>query len=112
MAGSVGGIGQLGRPTADGVLTLTYVEDSNQNETFWKNPRFNELVKTARSELDDKKRATMYAECQQLVHDDGGVIVIIFTTYVSGHSDKVDHGPLLSNYDIDGFRIAQRWWNS
>ena len=100
----------LGRPTADGVLTLAYTEDSTQNETFWKNPRFNELLVAARSELDDKKRAEMYAECQQLLHDDGGLINLIFTTYVTAHSNKVAHGPLLTNYDMDGFRIAQRWW--
>jgi peptide/nickel transport system substrate-binding protein len=100
----------FGRPTADGVLTLAYAEDSTQNETFWKNPRFNELLVKARGELDEKKRAEMYAECQQLLHDDGGLINLIFTTYVSGHSTKVAHGPLLSNYDIDGLRIAQRWW--
>jgi len=54
----------------------------------------------------------MYAECQQLLHDDGGLINLIFTTYVSAHSTRVAHGPLLSNYDIDGLRIAQRWWTA
>ena len=102
----------FGRPTADGVLTLAYAEDSTQNETFWKNPRFNELLVKARAELDERKRAGMYAECQQLLHDDGGLINLIFTTYVSAHSTRVAHGPLLSNYDIDGLRIAQRWWTA
>jgi peptide/nickel transport system substrate-binding protein len=100
----------LGRPTADGVLTLAYAADSNQNETFWKNPRFNELLVAARSELDTTRRAAMYAECQQLLHDDGGLINLIFDTYVMAHAKNVAHGPLLSNTDIDGFRIAQRWW--
>jgi peptide/nickel transport system substrate-binding protein len=100
----------LGRPTADGTLTFAYAADSNQNETFWKNPRFNELLTGARSELDGTKRAAMYAECQQLLHDDGGLIALLFTTYVSAHSNKVAHGTLLSNLDLDGFRIAQRWW--
>jgi peptide/nickel transport system substrate-binding protein len=101
----------LGRPTADAVMTFEYAADSNQNDTFWKNPRFNELLTAARSELDEKKRAAMYAECQQLVHDDNGVIVIMFTTFVTAHSSKVAHGPLLSNLDLDGGRIAQRWWH-
>ena len=52
----------------------------------------------------------MYAECQQLVHDDGGLINLVFTTYVTAHRKGVAHGPLLVNYDMDGFRIAQRWW--
>jgi peptide/nickel transport system substrate-binding protein len=102
----------LGRPTADGVMTFEYAADSNQNDTFWKNPRFNELLSAARSELDEKKRAAMYAECQQLIHDDNGVIVIMFTTFVTAYSSRVAHGPLLSNLDLDGGRIAQRWWHT
>jgi len=101
----------LGRPTADAVMTFEYSADSNQNDTFWKNPRFNELLTAARSELDEKKRAAMYAECQQLMHDDNGVIVIMFTTFVTAHSTKVAHGQLLSSLDLDGFRICQRWWH-
>ena len=31
----------------------------------------------------------MYAECQQLLHDDGGLINLIFTTYVTAHGTKV-----------------------
>jgi peptide/nickel transport system substrate-binding protein len=102
----------LGRPTADAVMTFEYSADSNQNDTFWKNPRFNELLTAARSELDEKKRAGMYAECQQLMHDDNGVIVLMFTTYITAHSKKVGHGQLLSSLDLDGFRICQRWWHT
>lgn len=100
----------LGRPTVDWFLDYAYSENSTQNETFWKNPRFNELLLTARSELDDNKRAAMYAECQQLIHTDGGVINFMFSHFVSAHSKKVGHGDLLSNWDIDGMKIAQRWW--
>jgi peptide/nickel transport system substrate-binding protein len=99
-----------GRPTVDWMLTFAYAADSNQNETFWKNPRFNELLVAARSELDEKKRAEMYAECQQLLHTDGGVINFLFEKYVSAHTTKVAHGELHSNLDVDGFKIAQRWW--
>jgi peptide/nickel transport system substrate-binding protein len=101
-----------GRPTADAVLTIAYAADSTQNETFWQNTRFNELLIAARSELDDLKRAAMYAECQQLLHDDGGLINLIFVTFVTAHSRRVSHGPLLPDNDMDGFRIAQRWWSS
>jgi peptide/nickel transport system substrate-binding protein len=52
----------------------------------------------------------MYSECQQLLHDDGGLINLLFDTYVMAHTKKVSHGPMLSNTDLDGFRIAQRWW--
>jgi peptide/nickel transport system substrate-binding protein len=101
-----------GRPTVDWQLTFAYAADSSQNETFWKNPKFNELLTAARSELDERKRAAMYAECQQLLHDDGGLINVLFEKYVTAHGKSVSHGALHSNLDIDGFKIAQRWWST
>lgn len=99
-----------GRPTVDWFLTYAYSADSNQNETFWKNPRFNELLAEGRSELDDGKRRGIYAEAQQLLHDDGGQIVFAFPRFISAHSRKVAHGDLIPGWDVDGMKIAQRWW--
>lgn len=99
-----------GRPTVDAQLTFAYAADSSQNETFYKSPRFNEILVSARSELDEAKRAAMYAEAQQLLHDEGGVIVILFSNYLIASSKKLAHGPLHSNLDLDGMRITQRWW--
>jgi peptide/nickel transport system substrate-binding protein len=99
-----------GRPSVDWMMTTAYAADAAWNDTFWKNPRFNELLIQARSETDDAKRAGMYAEMQQLVHDDGGLINIVFNTYVSAHSKKVAHGDIASNWDLDGMKITSRWW--
>ena len=99
-----------GRPTVDWFLTYAYAADSNQNEISWKNPRFNELLVEGRSELDESKRAAIYAEAQQLLHDDGGQIVIAFPKFVSAHTKKVAHGDLIPGWDVDGMKIAQRWW--
>lgn len=101
-----------GRPTVDWFLTYAYAADSNQNETFWKHPRFNELLVQGRSELDEAKRAAIYAEAQQLLHDDGGQIVMAFPKFVSAHSKRVAHGELISGWDVDGMKIAQRWWSA
>jgi peptide/nickel transport system substrate-binding protein len=101
-----------GRPTADWLFALAYAENSTWNETAWKNRRFNELLAQARSELDESQRARMYAECQQLVHDDGGLINLMFVKFASAHRKSVTHGRLLSNWDIDGLRIAERWWQA
>ena len=59
------------------MFTVAYAEGAAWNDTFWDNPRFNELLLQARSETDDDKRAAMYAEMQQLVHDDGGLINLV-----------------------------------
>jgi peptide/nickel transport system substrate-binding protein len=101
-----------GRPTVDWFLTYGYAADSNQNETSWKNPRFNELLVAGRSELDEKKRAEIYAEAQQLLHDDGGQIVVAFPQFVSAHTKKIAHGELIPGWDVDGMKIAQRWWTA
>jgi peptide/nickel transport system substrate-binding protein len=99
-----------GRPTCDWMFSTFYAEDAAWNDAYWKNPKFNELLKAARSEVDQKKRAEMYAEMQQIQQEDGGVVVIMFNSYVSAHSDKVAHGELASNWDVDGMKIASRWW--
>jgi peptide/nickel transport system substrate-binding protein len=99
-----------GRPTCDWMFTTAYAAGVAWNETFWNNARFNELLVQARAEADDAKRAAMYAEMQQILHDDGGVIVLMFNNYVSANSKEVAHGDLNSNFDCDGGYIFERWW--
>ena len=99
-----------GRPTADWMFTTAYAAEAAWNDSFWKNPKFNDLLKSARAETDDKKRADKYTEMQQILHDDGGVVVLMFNDFVSAHSTKVAHADLNSNYDHDGGYVFQRWW--
>jgi peptide/nickel transport system substrate-binding protein len=99
-----------GRPTADWMFTTAYAAGAAWNDTYWNNKRFNELLLQGRAELDEAKRAGIYAEMQQLVHDDGGVIVLVFNNYVNAHSKKLAHGDIASNMDNDGLKIAERWW--
>ena len=99
-----------GRPTCDWMLTAVYAKGAAWNETHWANPRFNDLLVAARGETDDHKRAAMYAEIQQLVHDDGGTVVMVFNNYVEGHSKRLAHGPVGANWEADGMKIAERWW--
>ena len=99
-----------GRPTCDWMFTTAYAADAAWNDTFWKNARFNELLAAARAETDEAKRAAMYAEMQQILHDDGGIIVLMFNNFVSAFSKTVAHGDLNSNFDHDGGYIYERWW--
>ncbi|MDX8442424.1 ABC transporter substrate-binding protein [Mesorhizobium australafricanum] len=99
-----------GRPTADWMFGQTYATGSDQNDSHWNNPRFNQLLIAARSELDDAKRLEMYSEMQALCRDDGGTVIPVFADFVSGLSTKVGHKKLASNWDLDGMRCAERWW--
>ena len=99
-----------GRPTEDMMFSTAYAADADWNDTYWKNPRFNELLVAARAELDEKKRRQMYVEMKSLVRDDGGVVVPMFAADLSAATDKIGHDKLAVNWELDGFRCAERWW--
>jgi len=100
----------VGRPTCDWMFTTAYAADAPWNDTFWKHPRFNELLIQGRSETDEVKRAAIYAEMQQLVHDDGGLVNLVFNSYVSAHDAKLGHEEVAPNWPNDGARLIERWW--
>jgi|SaaInl7_200m_RNA_FD_contig_41_373085_length_2386_multi_38_in_0_out_0_1 peptide/nickel transport system substrate-binding protein len=100
-----------GRPTEDWMFSIAYAEDSSWNDTHYKDPRFNELLKMGRIELDDKKRRAIYYEMQQLLSDEGGVIVPLFANFVDAMSEKLVHGKDTSAaWDLDGMKLGERWW--
>ena len=100
-----------GRPTEDWMFTTAYAAGGSWNDTFWKHGRFNELLVAARAELDVDKRRTMYYEMQEIVSNDGGVVVPMFANYVFAASDKVAQpSKLAGNWDVDGMKFAERWW--
>jgi len=93
------------------MFTTAYAADASWNDTNWKNPKFNELLIQARSETDTKKRATMYSEMQELLHNDGGIMVLMFNSYVSAYSNKLGHeAHVAANWDDDGMKLTSRWW--
>ena len=100
-----------GRPTEDWMFTQGYSATSNWNESFWKNDRFNELLVSARAELDDGKRRDMYREMQMLVRDDGGSVIHLFANHISAHNEKVGvPDKVAGNWEFDGYKMIERWW--
>ena len=103
-----------GRPTEDWMFSAAYISDSAWNDTSWRgteaSKRFNELVVIARAELDTNKRREMYFECQALCNDDGGATIPMFANYINGLSNKIGHGKMAANWDMDGGKASERWW--
>ena len=99
-----------GRPTEDWMFSTAYSADAAWNDSFWKHDKFNQLLLTARAELDDKKRRGIYEEMQSIVSNDGGVLIPMFANYVMGLSDKIGHGKMAANWSMDGFKCTERWW--
>jgi peptide/nickel transport system substrate-binding protein len=99
-----------GRPTEDWMFTSVYSAEANWNEALWKHPHFNELLIKARQELDGAKRREMYVEMQRIVRDEGASVIPMFANYLEAYSDKLDHGTVSSLWELDGYRLAERWW--
>jgi peptide/nickel transport system substrate-binding protein len=60
--------------------------------------------------LDDARRTEIYAECQTLIHDDGGCVLPMFFNYVWARGKNVMHGDMAANWDTDGAKCSERWW--
>jgi peptide/nickel transport system substrate-binding protein len=100
-----------GRPTEDLMFLTPYAAGAPWNETFWKHPRFNELLVAARGELDQAKRREMYVEMQRITRDEGGAVVPMFNNHVFAMSTKMQHDDeMAANWTLDGNKGIERWW--
>ena len=77
------------RPSVDVMLSLFFKSDSPQNESGWKNEKFDQLVVAARAETDEAKRAQMYADAQAIIHDESGIGIPFFMSSLDGHNKKL-----------------------
>ncbi len=99
-----------GRVTEDWMFSVAYAADAGWNDTFWKHDRFNQLLKTARAELDNDKRREMYGEMQKIVSDEGAVTIPMFAADLTGVSDKIGYENVAADWEMDGMRAPERWW--
>jgi len=98
------------RVTPDWMFTMAYAVDAPANDMHWKHERFNKLLVEARGELDEKKRAQMYAEMQQIVRDEGGVVIPMIANMLDAVNKKVQFKNPAGNQELDGLRAIERWW--
>ena len=61
-----------GRPTEDWMFSTAYASGVEWNDSHFEHGKFNELLKAARSELDDSVRRQMYVEMQTIMNREGG----------------------------------------
>jgi peptide/nickel transport system substrate-binding protein len=77
------------RVTADIRFSSTYISGVDWNEAFWSNERFDKLVKMARGVKDGPERREIYCEAQQIMWDEGGSIIPLFTDWLDARSTKL-----------------------
>ncbi len=100
-----------GRPTENWIFSQIYAADASWNDTFWKHEKFNKLLVQGRAELETTKRRDIYVEMQQILHDDGGLILPLFQSDVMAYHERL-HVPEVvgANWELDGGKNAERWW--
>jgi peptide/nickel transport system substrate-binding protein len=100
-----------GRPTEDWMFTVAYAAGGTWNESHWSNDRFMQLLVAARAELNQTRRAEMYAEMQMLVRDEGGSVIPMYANNVDARSNRIaTPARVAGNWDMDGWKALERWW--
>ena len=100
-----------GRPTEDWMFSTAYEAGVPWNDSQWDDAEFQELLYKGRAELDSAKRREIYRDMQEILSTRGGVIVPMFANFVDAASTKLAHGEAIgNNFQMDGSRIAERWW--
>jgi len=100
-----------GRATEDWMFSTAYEAGVPWNDSQWDHPRFQELLYSARAELDSNKRGEQYREMQEILRTDGAVIIPMFANYVQAVNNKVGTPDTIGNlWQMDNARMAERWW--
>jgi len=98
------------RPSADLALTLFFKSDAPWNEAAWKNEKFDQLLVAARGEVDQAKRAQMYADMQVLVSNEGGIGIPMFISSLDGHNGKLKGLSQIPISGMMGSSFAEHVW--
>jgi peptide/nickel transport system substrate-binding protein len=101
-----------GRVTQDWLFSTSYTSEAPWNNTGFKNAHFDALHAAAQSETDEATRAGQYAEMQQILHDEGGVITIAFVSWRLAMTRNIGHGAVGGILPADNHRCAERWWRT
>ena len=98
------------RPTADLAFSLFFKSDAPWNVSGWSNPQFDQLLLNARGEGDDARRRQMYADMQTLVHEQCGVAIPVFISYLDAFHTSVKGLSAIPTGGLMGYTFADKIW--
>ncbi|WP_433989606.1 Nickel-binding protein NikA (plasmid) [Pseudoseohaeicola sp. NH-UV-7] len=93
-----------GRPVQDQMYTTAYLSTADWNDTRWKRPEFDEMLLSARAELDKAKRKEIYSKMGRMMNEEGGLILPMFNDFIDAVSNDVQgwepdpNGPMMNWY--------------
>jgi peptide/nickel transport system substrate-binding protein len=99
-----------GRVTVDAALAKAFRSTSPGNETNWRRPELDRLADEARGEIDGAKRTALYAECQRMIAEDCGAIVMLFVDSLEASSARVKGHKTSSVFELMNLRLCEEVW--
>lgn len=77
------------RPSIDETIAIAFHSQSLWNESRWFNAELDRLVESARSEPEHEQRKALYQQAQQLIMEDGAVIIPVFRPVLTAVQTRV-----------------------
>ena len=99
-----------GRPVQDQMYSTAYQSTADWNDTKFVNKEFDDLLVSARGELDQTKRKAEYSQMANILRDNGGVIVPMFNDWVEAIADNVGGWNADSNQELMNGKALQKCW--
>jgi peptide/nickel transport system substrate-binding protein len=85
---------------ADQVLNEAYQSEAPWNESYFKNPKFDEALSKARQELDFEKRKELYGDTQRILWEEGGTLIPFHQNDLRIMSSAISGIPEVPMYSI------------
>ncbi|MFT5631123.1 MAG: peptide/nickel transport system substrate-binding protein [Gammaproteobacteria bacterium] len=102
-----------GRATEDWMFATAYETGVPWNDSQWDDKdsaRFQELLLSARAELDSDTRKAQYFEMQEILRDEGGTLIPMFANYVQAVNNRISSPDQVGNlWQMDNARMSERW---
>lgn len=83
-----------------GTLPLAYTSTGLYNESGWSDPQVDELIVAAQGELDEAKRKEVYAQIQQIISEQGAMLIPYFATFI--HAARANVQGLRPSVELHG----------
>lgn len=77
------------RPTLDSQMVPFFTTDGSFNEYGYSNPELDDVLFAARAELDDEARKALYQQAQQILAEEGPVLIPYFLNFVNAYRNEV-----------------------
>jgi peptide/nickel transport system substrate-binding protein len=99
-----------GRPTQAQMYSVAYLSTTDWNDTRWKRPEFDAMLKEVRAEIDQVRRKEIYTEMALMIRDEGGLILPMFNDFVDASLSKIEGQLVDPSQPMSNGLISCRSW--